>query len=153
MEAKGDLLSLFRLKRDLNELFFRAFYNIFQFPEGLNSTHILTMIHLDHLETCPMTQISHILQMEKGSFTPVAKKLESLGYIKKERNSGDRRIFELSLTPRGRILVTRFKDEHQAFIREQLSVISAEEQGDYFDLMNRLNGINSRLREELGITD
>ena len=151
MESKGDLLSLFRLKRDLNELFFRAFFNIYQFPEELNSTHMQSMIYLDHLGSCPMTQISRILQMEKGSFTPVAKKLTELGYIKKIRNADDKRIFELSLTSTGLTLVGHFKEEHQKYIRECLSMLTTEEQKEYFDLMDRLIDINSRLREELGI--
>jgi len=151
MEPKEDLLSLFRLKREINELFFREFYNIYQFQDGLNSTHILTMIHLDHLGPVPMTQISQFLQMEKGSFTPVAGKLTELGYIEKNRNAVDKRIFELSLTAKGRTLVGEFKKEHREYINRSLSRLTEAEQNEYFQLTQRLNQLNTRLREEMGL--
>ena len=144
-------MSLFSLKREINEIFFREFYNIYQFKDGLNSTHILTMIYMEHMGTSPMCQISQFLQMEKGSFTPVAGKLAKLGYIRKDRSIHDKRVSERSLTPQGHDRVNHFKKEHRDYINQSLSRLTDKEQKEYFMLMNRLNQLNTRLRDELGL--
>ena len=151
MQKEGELWHIFRLKRDMSEIFFKAFFHSHQFPEGLNPTLMQTMIYLDILGPCPMTRISQILQLEKGSFTPVARRLVDLGYVVKSRNQDDKRIFELQLTPEGEELVQEFKKDHWDFIHKSLGVIPKEEQKEYFSLLDKLNTINAKLREELGI--
>ncbi len=151
MEDPGELWNIFRLKRDISEIYFRSFFQEYRFPEGLNSTHLQTMIYLDILGTSPMTRISQILQLEKGSFTPVARKLTDMGYLKKDRAADDKRVYQLGLTPSGESLVKDFKEKHWAYIRRNLSQLPEAEQDEYFSLMEKLNTINAKLRDELGI--
>nr|WP_281389054.1 MarR family transcriptional regulator [Spirochaeta isovalerica] len=141
------------MKRDLNELYFKGFFQIYDFPEGLNPTHMLTLIHLDHAGPSPMTQISHLMQLEKGSFTPVAGKLVEMGFIRKDKNREDKRISELHLTESGLKLVTDFKEEHKGFILERISLLPEKEQREYFSLMNRLNELDSIIIGELSRPD
>ncbi len=151
MTEQEDLLPIFRLKRDISEIYFKAFFHNHEFQEGMNPTLMQTLIYLEFMGSSSMTRISQILQLEKGSFTPVAKRLVDMGYVVKSRNEKDKRIFELSLTPRGKALVKEFKREHGDYIHRSLSAISEEEKKEYFSLIEELNRMNRKLRKELGI--
>ncbi len=153
MDRQSDFFKILQLKRDMSGLFFKAFFSLYSFPEGLNPTHLQTMIYLDHNGPSSMSQISHILQLEKGSFTPVAKKLIEKGYIEKKQSEKDKRIYELNLTPKGQDLVYHFKAEHMQYIDKTLSSISRKEQTEYFTLIEQIIKINSHLRKEMGIKE
>ena len=151
MAGKEDLLPIFRLKRDISEIYFKAFFHIYDFKEGMNPTLMQTLIYLEYLGSSSMTRISNILQLEKGSFTPVARRLVDMGYVVKSRNQKDKRIFELTLTVSGESLVRECKDKHWEYIHNSLSVLSGKEQKEYFTLIEKLNRINGKLRKELEI--
>ena len=153
MDRQSDFFKILQLKRDMSGLFFKAFFSLYSFPEGLNPTHLQAMIYLDHNGPSSMSQISHILQLEKGSFTPVAKKLIELGYIEKNQSEIDKRIYELNLIPKGQDLVQHFKTEHMQYINKTLSCISRKEQKEYFALIERIIEINAHLKKEMGIKE
>jgi len=107
-------------------------------PEGLNRTHIRTLVFIDFNEGAAMTDISRRLQLEKGSFTPVAKKLLSMGYISAEKAAEDKRKVYLTLTEKGKALAAEVEDRFTLDLRKSLSVLSAKERRDFFNHISEL---------------
>ena len=151
MCSQDEVFNIFTIKWDFSEIFFKEFFKQYNFPDLLNSTHTRTMIVLDHNGPCTMTKASCLMELEKGSFTPVAKKLVEYNYIKKVQNRDDKRVYELVLTEKGSEYVKEFKEEHLAYIKKSLENFSPEDQESYFDLLKKVNSMNARLRESMGI--
>ena len=138
-QAEERIESLFDLHRYIMSVFFKDFEEVFKLPEGLNFTHMKAMLTLRFHGKMTMSDLSRMLVIAKGSFTPVASRLITSGYIQKEQSAGDKRVYNLVLTEEGMELTTRFKNEHWAYMTEILDRLPPDEQEDYFAHVNKLN--------------
>lgn len=70
-------------------------------PHGLTYPQYVVMMIL--WETSPMTvsRIGERALLETNTLTPLLKRLEQLGYVRRERSSVDQRVVELHLTKAG----------------------------------------------------
>ena len=87
------------------------------------------------------------LQLDSGTLSPLLKRLEANGFIRRERSRADERLVEITLTPAGRRL------ERQAqCIPEQLfssTGMTEREAADLRDAVRHLtNALNASLRKE-----
>ena len=73
-------------------------------PLDLTYTQYITMMVLWEEETANLKEIGERLYLDSGTLTPVIKKLESKGFIRKERCQDDERSILLHLTEKGRKL-------------------------------------------------
>ena len=80
--------------------FFKPFEQHNSHP-GLSRSHIRTLIKLRLDGPSSMTHLSQQVELEKGSFTPVARHLEESGYLERVKPPEDRRQALLSLTAEG----------------------------------------------------
>ncbi|RBP63987.1 DNA-binding MarR family transcriptional regulator [Brevibacterium sanguinis] len=74
--------------------------------EPLRLTHpqYLVMLALWQHETLPVKRVAEMLRLEPATVSPLIKRLETLGYVSRERSRQDERIVEVSLTAAGRDL-------------------------------------------------
>ncbi|MBR0137724.1 MAG: MarR family transcriptional regulator [Erysipelotrichaceae bacterium] len=70
----------------------------------LTYTQYLVMMVLWEREKVTSRELSECLYLDYGTLTPVLKRLQSAGYIIKERSAEDERILNVSLTDEGRKL-------------------------------------------------
>ncbi|OQY33249.1 MAG: hypothetical protein B6241_08235 [Spirochaetaceae bacterium 4572_59] len=89
---------IFELRRNMDHVFFKRFEGEFPLPAGMNFTHMKALLLAGLYQPINMTILSRYMQLEKGSFTPVASKLIRLGYMEKIRDEHDKRAFNLELT-------------------------------------------------------
>ncbi len=143
--AEERIESLFDLHRYIISVFFKDFEEVFKLPEGLNFTHMKAMLTLRFHGKMTMSDLSRMLVIAKGSFTPVAARLITGGYIEKEQSAGDKRVYNLVLTEAGMELTTRFKNEHWAYMTEILDRLPPDEQGDYFAHVTKLNAYHKMI--------
>ncbi len=100
----------------------------------------LTMTQFGVLETLyhlgPLCQgaISSKLLKSTGNITLVLDNLERHGLVRRERDAQDRRMVNLSLTPKGEELIARIFPLQAAIIAEELAVLEPAEQ----ELLGRL---------------
>jgi len=118
---------VFKLMPEIDHTFFAGYFKDFHVVDNLNKTHIKTLMAIKFEGPLPMSHISQKLSLEKGSFTPVAKKLIKLGYIKKVQSEEDRRISLLSLTDEGRIFTNRLHEGHLTYLENQFNKLTKEE--------------------------
>jgi DNA-binding MarR family transcriptional regulator len=71
--------------------------------EPLHLTHpqYLVMLALWQYAPLSVTALSHRLQLEPATLSPLLKRLEAVGYLRRERVAGNERALRLSLTPEG----------------------------------------------------
>ncbi|WP_258348738.1 MarR family winged helix-turn-helix transcriptional regulator [Saccharopolyspora gregorii] len=74
--------------------------------EPLNLTHpqYLVMLALWEAEPRSVKDLSHTVQAEPATLSPLLKRLEAVGYLTRSRNAGDERSVTVGLTPAGREL-------------------------------------------------
>ena len=70
----------------------------------LTYTQYITMMVLWDLKSVNVKTLGENLYLDSGTLTPVLKKLESKGYIKRERSSEDERNLVVTITDEGEAL-------------------------------------------------
>ncbi|MDC7226730.1 MAG: MarR family transcriptional regulator [Spirochaetales bacterium] len=146
-DADEHIENLFELHWSIISIFFKGFDESFKLPEGLNFTHMKTAMTIFFHGPMTMSEISKRLALEKGSFTPVASRLISGGYVRKERSREDKRVYKLALTESGEELTERLRTAHNQYIQSMLDRLNADEQKEYFEDIVRLNVLNEKIKK------
>jgi DNA-binding MarR family transcriptional regulator len=133
MEIEESLKTVFELRHTLEHVMFKDFHAIYDYKDGMNQTHMISLMALYISGPLTMTNLSKKLNIEKGSFTPVANKLIKFGYVKKERNEIDKRVYQLSLTKRGNEIAKDYGKSHVRYVSELLSKLDEEKKEQFFN--------------------
>jgi len=73
-------------------------------PLGLTHPQYLVMLALWESEELSVRDLSALLQLDPGTLSPLLKRLELAGYVRRARNAHDERALAVVLTPEGRTL-------------------------------------------------
>ncbi|MGR6918592.1 MarR family winged helix-turn-helix transcriptional regulator [[Actinomadura] parvosata] len=84
-----------------------ALYRPLLQPMGLTHPQYLAMLALWEREPLSVKELGELLQLDPGTMSPLLKRLEALGYVRRERSSKDERALAVTLTPEGRALRAR----------------------------------------------
>lgn len=76
-------------------------------PFGLTYTGYITMMALWETDNITVKELGEMLFLDSGTLTPLLKKLEALGYVKRERRPENERLVFITLTDSGRELKER----------------------------------------------
>jgi DNA-binding MarR family transcriptional regulator len=77
---------------------------------GLTYPQYLVMVVLWQQKTAPVKDLVATLHLEYGTLTPLIKRLEANGLVKRRRRADDERVVEVALTPEGSALRERVLD-------------------------------------------
>ena len=72
---------------------------------GLTYTQYIAMVALSEEDDQTVGALGEKMFLESNTLTPILKKLESIGYIRRQRDPADERQVRVSLTPAGRRLL------------------------------------------------
>lgn len=75
-------------------------------PLGLTHPKYLVMLALWESEPRRVKELAETLQLDPGTLSPLLKRLEAKGYVRRERDPRDERALAVVLTERGRALRT-----------------------------------------------
>ena len=73
-------------------------------PMGLTHPQYLVMLALWQYEPLSVRKLSRLLQLDSGTLSPLLKRLEASGLIRRERDRSDERLLAVTLTQEGRAL-------------------------------------------------
>ena len=73
-------------------------------PLGLTHPQYLVMLALWEREPLRVKELASLLQLDPGTLSPLLKRLEASGYVRRERDPHDERALAVVLTERGRAL-------------------------------------------------
>lgn len=95
---------------------------------GLTYTQYIAMVALSEEDDQTVSALGEKLFLESNTLTPILKKLEQTGYIRRARDPADERQVRVNLTPAGRRLLDRDLGQ---------SVIEASGLGDEFGVVQK----------------
>jgi DNA-binding MarR family transcriptional regulator len=81
-----------------------ALYRPLLEPMGLTHPQYLVMLALWGREPLSVKDLSGLLGLDPGTLSPLLKRLEAAGYLRRDRNPRDERNLAVALTPTGRAL-------------------------------------------------
>jgi MarR family transcriptional regulator, organic hydroperoxide resistance regulator len=81
-----------------------AVYRPFLEPMGLTHPQYLVMLALWQHGPLSVKRLSGLLQLDPGTLSPLVKRLESSGFVRRDRDPRDERSLAIALTDRGREL-------------------------------------------------
>jgi MarR family transcriptional regulator, organic hydroperoxide resistance regulator len=81
-----------------------AIYRPLLEPMGLTHPQYLVMLALWQHSPLSVRDLSRLLQLDPGTLSPLLKRLEAIGYLRRERDPADERSLAITLTERGRAL-------------------------------------------------
>ena len=73
-------------------------------PMGLTHPQYLVMLALWQYAPLSVRRLSELLQLDPGTLSPLLKRLESIGYLRRERDRADERSLAVTLTATGQAL-------------------------------------------------
>ena len=76
-------------------------------PMGLTHPQYLVMLALWQHEPLSVRELGRLLQLDPGTLSPLLKRLEASGYVRRERSEHDERVLAVTLTEAGRRLRRR----------------------------------------------
>ena len=71
---------------------------------GLTYTQYITLVCLHEQNGQSVSELGGKLFLESNTLTPILKKLEAMGHVKRQRSKADERVLIVSLTDKGRKL-------------------------------------------------
>lgn len=85
----------------------RAFAEHYRDEFGISIAEWRVLVHLHQAGAVSVRDIEARTEMEKSKVSRAASRLEAAGHVAKAVNDADRRLVELTLTPKGQALVAR----------------------------------------------
>ena len=84
---------------------------------GLTYPQYLVLLVLWERRSCPVKDLGAALQLDYGTLTPLLKRLEAAGWVRRERRPDDERTVEVTLTDEGAALRDRARSIPPAISR------------------------------------
>ena len=81
-----------------------ALYRPLLEPMGLTHPQYLVMLALWQHAPLSVRELSRLLQLDPGTLSPLLKRLETIGYVDRQRDPSDERSLAVTLTAEGRAL-------------------------------------------------
>ena len=107
---------------------------------GVTYPQYLVLLILWERGACSVKEIGSLLHLDSGTLSPLLKRLEAAGFIKRQRRANDERIVDISLTDEGHALKKRAASIPEKFYCElDLSF------DDYTSLLVRLKTLTQQL--------
>jgi DNA-binding MarR family transcriptional regulator len=122
--------NIFELIPAITMTFIKPFEQKNNFPE-LGKSHIRALIYLKLDGPTIMSKLSSRIELEKGSFTCVAKYLIDNGLVQSMRPESDKRRTMLSLTEKGDTMAVSLMTEHRYFIMNQINKLGSKEKDEF----------------------
>jgi MarR family transcriptional regulator, 2-MHQ and catechol-resistance regulon repressor len=124
---------LSRAYRAVNDLVNKAIQQY-----SLNPTEFAVLELLYHKGDQPLQQIGGKILLASGSITYVVDKLEAKKLLVRKACESDRRVTYARITEQGKQLIESIFPEHERFIRDILSGLTAEEKELAIELLKKL---------------
>jgi DNA-binding MarR family transcriptional regulator len=110
-------------------------------PLGLTYPQYLVMLVLWETDGVAVKSIGEALALDSGTLTPLLKRLESQGLVRRERSTTDERVVVVFLTPEGKKLKVRARA-----IPEKLLACTGARADDIAKLREELHALSETIR-------
>jgi len=129
--------SVYAASHAFNHLYRQALADI-----GLTYPQYLVMLLLWQADNRMVKDIGRHMDLESNTLTPLLKRLESLGLIRRTRDAEDERVVRVHLTPKGRDL-----EQAARAVPDCIAAAVRLDPEEVRDLSRRLHALRKRLLE------
>ncbi len=126
--------------------FTRAYRSLLD-PLGLTYPQYLVLLVLWERDGLRVKEIGARLYLDSGTLTPLLKRLEASGYVRRRRETGDERQVSVMLTPAGRAL-----EKKALSIPEELACMTGLARGEVAALTEQVARLRDGLQRAYGDT-
>ena len=124
---------------------FTRAYRILLEPLGLTYPQYLVLLVLWERDGMRVKEIGAQLYLDSGTLTPLLKRLEGLGYVRRVRDPTDERQVTILLTPAGQAL-----EQKAESIPADLACMTQLERSEPEELIDRLGKLRASLQGACG---
>jgi DNA-binding MarR family transcriptional regulator len=118
-------------------------------PLGLTYPQYLTLLVLWEQAGVSVTDIGERLALDSGTLTPLLKRLEQQGLIRRVRSEEDARVVHVQLTPKGRALKAKAKAVPATLAcRGGYELDDQKDRAALLSLKTKLTALTARLSKE-----
>ena len=96
------------------------------------------LFQLYKTESVTMQQLAHLVGRDKSTVTVLVNKLVNLGYVDKKPDAQDARVYNLSVTQKGRELRPVFEEISSHLLDKVYSEFNPEEKESIWTLLQRI---------------
>ena len=115
---------------------------------GLSPSQLNTLMRLHYRGSCPVSGISDELGVTAAAASQIVERLSGMGLIDRSEDPSDRRVRQVTLTPKGRGLVARGVEARITWVRELARRLPAEELAPIVEALRRLTEAADELETE-----
>ncbi|MEV7287954.1 MarR family transcriptional regulator [Streptomyces sp. NPDC093252] len=119
---------------------FNGLYRVILKDLGLTYPQYLVLLVLWEHGELPVKQLGEHLRLDSGTLSPLLKRLEAAGLVRRERSTQDERSVEIRLTDEGRALRARALD-----VPRRIATATGCDIDEIRDLKARVDDLTSRL--------
>ena len=113
--------------------------------EDISPPHFEIMRTLEETGTLHVTEIGDRLQIPKPQMTHLIDKLVALNMVERQPDARDRRIINIALTSRGKILLKKHRRMIEDAIKKSLASLTDEQLEELSTSLRKLRQILSKL--------
>ena len=124
---------------------FSRFYRPMLDKLGLTYPQFVTMMVLWEHGKITMKALTDLVMLESNTLTPLLKKLEAAGLVKRTRNKDDERVLDVEITEAG----LKLKADGQMAAME-LALASGDDLDGVIEMQQRMAKMRDAVREKLG---
>ena len=136
-QRKGDRIELWRVVSDSwKKLTRQVENNLAKIGVGLPEFRILRV--LEELGSSPMAQLSHETLLTQAAITAIVDDLEGRGFVKRLRSLEDRRVINVEITSKGKLLLKEAIGIHKHYVEEMLGELTDEELENFSTILGKL---------------
>ena len=95
--------------------------------KDLSIKEMHTLDAVGSIKDCKPTDVAKVLMVTLGTVTASLNRLESKGYLERQRSTKDRRVVHLYLTQKGRLIYRLHRKFHQRLVNRITEGMSSEE--------------------------
>ncbi|MEV5435782.1 MarR family transcriptional regulator [Streptomyces sp. NPDC052682] len=119
---------------------FGGVYRVILKDLGLTYPQYLVMLVLWEHDTLPVKQLGEHLRLDSGTLSPLLKRLEAAGLVRRERSARDERSVEVGLTGQGLALRERALE-----VPRRIAAATGFDLDEIRDLRDRLDRLTTAL--------
>jgi DNA-binding MarR family transcriptional regulator len=132
------------------EAFMRESHRLFR-PYGLTGAQY-NVLNVLAGRAAPMSQreLGDVLVVDRSNVTGLLDRMEKAGWVKREDDPGDRRVYRITLTAAGRKLWANVRPLYERGVKSVTSGLSAAQMKSGIDLLQRLEKSSAdwRIKDE-----
>lgn len=105
---------------------------------GIASAHGDILFRLYNIESVTMQQLAQLIDRDKSTVTVLVSKLVELGYVDKSPDTQDARVYNLSITQKGRELRPIFEEISDRMLEKVYRDFTQEEKVEIMQLLHKI---------------